>query len=85
MKSLNKAIKVSSVTITTVTVKCDRCKAVASGQCNYPNHEMFVQRELKYTTIKTNRSAASNAWPKEVIVCNPCMADLESHFLNEMN
>jgi hypothetical protein len=85
MKSLNKAIKVSSVTITTVTVKCDRCKVVAYGQCNYPNHEMFVQRELKYTTIKTNRTSASNSWPKEVIVCPSCMGELESLYLNETN
>lgn len=82
MSKLHKAIKVESVTITTVTVKCDRCKATASGQCGYPNIEMFVQRELKYTTIATNRTYKSN-YPKTVVVCPACMAALETYFLNE--
>jgi hypothetical protein len=76
---LHKNIGVTSVTITTVTAKCERCKATASGQCNYPNHGMFVQRELKYTTIQVART--STGFPKEVLVCPACLKDLETLWL----
>jgi hypothetical protein len=80
---LHKNISVTSVTITTVTAKCERCRNTASGQCNYPNHEMFVQRELKFSTIKLNRT--STGYPKEVLVCRNCVMDLESAFLSVVN
>jgi hypothetical protein len=79
VKNLPKAITVSSVTITTVSVKCDRCRSTASGTCSYPNHAMFVQRELKYVTISVNRTTKSN-YPKEVVICPDCAGELESMF-----
>lgn len=81
-KKLHRAITVASVTITTVSVKCDRCKAVASGQCTYPNHEMFVARELKYISINTNRSTRS-MYPVHKMVCPHCAKALEDFFLGE--
>lgn len=80
-KHLHRAISVASVTITTVTVKCERCKNVASGQCNYPNIEAFVARELKYIQINTSRSPRSN-YPQHKIVCLDCAKELEEFFLN---
>lgn len=80
-KQLHKNISVTSVTITTVTAKCERCRNTSSGQCSYPNHEMFVQRELKFSTIKLNRT--STGYPKEVLVCRECVMDLEAAFLNK--
>ena len=76
---LHKAIKVASVTITTVTVKCERCKAVATGTCDYPNHASFVRNELKYVTINCNRTLTN--YPKEVIVCPSCFQDFQDSFL----
>lgn len=81
-RNLPRAIKVASVTVTTVVVTCDRCKKKASGQCTYPNHEMFVSRELKYITIKTNRSTRS-MYPVTKVVCPPCAQELEDFFLGE--
>ena len=80
MKNLHRAISVSSITTTTVSVKCDRCKKVASGTCSYPNHAMFVARELKYITINTNRSTRS-MYPQHKIVCPDCAAQLEAFFM----
>jgi hypothetical protein len=79
-KHLHRAITVSSVTTTTVSAKCDRCKAVASGTCSYPNHAMFVTRELKYILISTNRSTRS-MYPQHKLVCPDCAKDLEDLFL----
>ena len=80
MQKLPKAIKVASVTVTTVSVTCDRCKATASGQCPYPNYQMFVARELKYITIHTNRGTRS-MYPQHKTVCPSCAQDLEDLFL----
>jgi hypothetical protein len=44
---------------------------------------MFVQRELKFSTIKLNRT--STGYPKEVLVCRNCVMDLESAFLSVVN
>jgi len=76
--TLHKNITVSSVTITTVKAKCDRCRATAEGQCGYPNHAMFVQRELRYTTIEVART--STGFPKTVLVCPDCLLVLEGAF-----
>jgi hypothetical protein len=76
---LHRAIKVSSVTITTVSVTCERCKRTTSGECSYPNHEMFVARELKHITIKLNRSTRS-MYPVTKLVCMDCAKDLEAAF-----
>ena len=81
-KKLPRAVKVASITITTVSVTCDRCKAVASGECKYPNHEIFVARELKYITIHTNRSTRS-MYPQVKVVCPDCAKALEDFFLGE--
>lgn len=78
---LHKNIGVTRITITTVTAKCERCKATASGQCNYPNHEMFVQRELKYSTIRLDRTSTN--YPKKLLVCRSCMMDLEAAFMDK--
>lgn len=80
-KPLHRAIKVASVTITTVTATCERCKAVASGECKYPNHEMFVARELKYITIRASRGTRS-MYPQTKVVCPDCAKALEDAFLN---
>jgi hypothetical protein len=79
-KNLPRAITVASVTTTTVSVKCDRCKAVATGTCTYPNHAMFVARELKYITIHTNRGTRS-MYPQTKVVCPACAQALEDCFL----
>jgi hypothetical protein len=79
-RKLPRAITVASVTKTMVSVKCDRCKAVATGQCTYPNHEMFVARELKYITIHTNRGTRS-MYPQTKVVCPACAQALEDCFL----
>lgn len=83
-KSLHRAIKVASVTVTTVTVKCDRCKATATGQCPYSNIERFVARELKYIRINTNRSTRS-MYPQHKMVCPDCAKALEDFFLLDPN
>lgn len=77
---LHRAIKVAEVTITTVTATCERCKKSTSGQCTYPNHEIFVQRELKYITIHTNRSTRS-MYPVVKLVCLECAKELEDFFM----
>jgi len=77
---LHKGIKVTSVTITTVEAKCDRCKKKASGECGYPNHQMFVKEKLKYTTIYADRTSKST-YAKELLVCQDCTEELEDLFL----
>lgn len=81
-KKLHRAIKVASITVTTVTVTCDRCKAKATGQCSYPNHAIFVARELKYIEINTSRSTRS-MYPVHKMVCPDCAKDLENYFTQE--
>lgn len=78
---LHRSIKVDSITVTTVTVKCDRCKLTATGQCHYPNVEMFVTRELRYILIRTNRSTRS-MYPQHKMVCPNCAVELENFFLS---
>lgn len=78
-RKLHRAIKVTEVRITTVSVTCERCGAKASGQCSFPNHEIFVSRELKYITITTNRSTRSQ-YPVHKLVCMDCARELEAFF-----
>ena len=77
-KELHKNISVSSVTITTVTAKCERCKKVESGQCSYPNHASFVRRELKFSVIHVDNMPTG--FPKEVLVCRDCLVVLKGAF-----